>query len=402
VKRLFTRYYLEHPEDVELDYDSRLFYMLHSTTTPLVFDASGQVHVAGVGAPGVLHANAGDGKSFYESMVRAWRAAVRDRTSTIAANLPYFRGIAHHQRQEAALALASFAAHTANGSKWVGESCYNAGFILHSFGEVGLARLLYLRSMQLEAQVADRAANNLAVVELSAGNSSFRAAQTAIAEALGRDPDDGQARLLKRTFQATYQAHTSGSGVATHPVRQPDFAWSVPAVDAAYDLRSCGAYVHEVLDGYLTPALAETAERTLGLAGAFERSRYVEAASLLCQRLGYATFSTGELDFSWARVLEVFHYLGESDSAALCDVLYGRPMNGTASAVAGEAGGLSAGQAPVSSEGTVEVGFDEDRGGGSASLLGQQAPLGGRPLSGGGRVKGKRTSFTAAFSRSTR
>lgn len=53
----------------------------------------------------MLHANAGDGKHLYGSMTSAWQRAVSSGSTVLTLYSAYFRGIAHHGRQETALAL---------------------------------------------------------------------------------------------------------------------------------------------------------------------------------------------------------------------------------------------------------------------------------------------------------
>lgn len=45
----------------------------------------------------------------------------------------------------------SFLLHTAQGQEYVAESCYNSAFLLHSLGHRNLARLFYLRAIQVRA-----------------------------------------------------------------------------------------------------------------------------------------------------------------------------------------------------------------------------------------------------------
>lgn len=58
-----------------------------------------------MGTPGVVHANAGDGKHLYKPLVEGWRRARSAHSVVVTLQQPYFRGIAHHGRGEKTLAL---------------------------------------------------------------------------------------------------------------------------------------------------------------------------------------------------------------------------------------------------------------------------------------------------------
>jgi len=309
-QRLFTRFYLEHPDFVELDHSSKMFYMLHSTVSPLIFDGSSghQVQTPDVGAPPVVHANAGDGKAFYDRMVSSWREAKRLGQPTVAINQPYFHGINHFNRGENVLALVSFLSHMANFTLHLEECVFNLAFTFHRLHEVSLARLFYLRSLNISSEeIMNSAATNLALLEHTQG--TLDAAYWMVTEALLRDPSSRSFHIMREALRQ----FGPDNGVKVHH--------HAATTSASKQIRD--AYLHapdnyDLLDGPLSQLCHDACER-LHLSEAFHASSYYQSSFHLCRVTEPPPSSSFRVYFPFARVMRLFFLMQESRIQQYCE-----------------------------------------------------------------------------------
>ncbi|KAG5190021.1 hypothetical protein JKP88DRAFT_352859 [Tribonema minus] len=160
-QRAMTKYFLEHPGIVTLDYDQDMFVTLAMSSSPVEFLPDGRFRLSGDtratrNAAGVLHANANWGKVWYPELIAAWQGARRERRSITTEPPARFAGLALAREGRAEEALAAFRRAVKAGPRDA-DSHYNIGALLRSAGDEAGARAAYERAL-----VADPAhANSL-------------------------------------------------------------------------------------------------------------------------------------------------------------------------------------------------------------------------------------------------
>lgn len=316
-QRAFTRFYLENPHIVELDYNSVLFYTLHSSRAPLLISASGGIEIMDIGTPGIFHANAGDGKAFYKLLINCWDQATAQGNSSaliLAQNLPYFRGIAHYNAGDHYIAAVSFMAHAAYGKEYVAEAVYNAACVLHQLGMRDLARLYYLRALKLKYQSSHPALRNLAVLEFEEGTMST-------VEAEIRRLLAGEGNLILQGLASSFEAFKAQTIVAPITPKNDVEKFVVMAYDPYEDI----ALVHHPFTSPMKEFVAKGFRGSSALVNAFCTSAYFRAVEAVCPTSASSSQpAAGSCHLSKPEriniffILKIFHLMDNGDVGNIC------------------------------------------------------------------------------------